>query len=222
MSELQPIRKSGEGFPTDEAFYLEHVSKRTLPEALTPLRHTLDWPVDMTSLRAHISCFFGQPNYSASKDKDPHFALDIQVPEGTCVATPETATFVYKDAQTYINRHRGLADVLLYSQESGLAYWLVHLDLDSLHPTIAQRHWFDRYSEERFQRGERIGQVGLFFKGEAGGLHPSVEIPPKVEETYERSYNHVHFEIHYQPDFHRLGTDINNSIDPLALLKRLY
>jgi hypothetical protein len=232
MNETQPVRRNGEGFQNDKALYLEHLGKANLPETLTHLRHTLDWPVDMINPLAHITCFFGQSDYSVSKNKTPHFALDIQVPLGTEVKTPETAIFVYKDSQSYINCQRALTDVLLYSSESGLAYWLVHLDANNLPSTIAQRHWFDRYSEEIFQRCERIGQVGLFFnqwaikesekKNKKGELHSDIEISSEVEAVYERSYNHLHFELHYQPNYHGLAVDVRNPINPLALLKRLY
>lgn len=118
----------------------------------------------MTNPDVHISCYFGQPNYSSPGYKEPHFAVDIQTPLGTPVTTPETVTLAFNDAQNSMNTKRGLTDVLLFSKESGLAYWIVHLDINNLPPEIAKRHWLDKDSNDLFQRGVPVGQVGGFFQ----------------------------------------------------------
>jgi hypothetical protein len=218
------------GFRGERKRYLDHLAAAAgnLPAGLAKYAHRIAWPLKMDNPLAHITCYFGEPGYSEPRNDPRHLAVDIQLPLGTPIVAPEKATVVMVDGANPINEHRGFSDLLLYSEKSGIAYWLAHLDTASLPAKIRRRHWFDKWSEVEVQRGKPVGFVGEFFSERVrrdygkSGLDRSVKVPEDVLSEYGRSYDHLHLEAHYCPDVHDLSYCYNNPVDPLLLFERLY
>jgi hypothetical protein len=146
------MRKSGEGFKNEQTFYeLSLANASALPRGAEQLRHTMRWPIDIGNLKVHITTYFDQPNYSDPSQGEHHKGIDIQVPEGFPIVTPEDAIVVKVDTEQ-MNKAREMADILLYSEESGLAYWLVHLDVHSVPIKLLERHWFDKWSDVKVKK----------------------------------------------------------------------
>lgn len=236
MSELQPLRNPNVGFRGEKAKYYKELTKNNLSEELESLKHSLEWPVNMGIPNIHITCYFGDLDYSYSRpdDRQLHYALDIQAPPGTVVTSPEDAIVVINISSTPINEQRGLADIILYSPDTKLAYVLAHLDSQTLSQRVADRHWFDRHSDVRVEQGEPLGTVGLFFtqeflqrqvgRGQSLGLNPGIRIPKGVNLVYGRSYDHLHFSAHHVRENHELSSifRLPTPVNPIHLLRRLY
>ena len=198
-----------------------------LPLEIEHLRHTLDWPVDMTDPRSHITCYYGtEQNYSDSEPSDyPHCAIDVQLPLESQVISPEDDLIVVINMSSdRINKARGLTDLLLYSKKNGIVYWFVHLDALSVPDNIKSRSWFDKWSDVKLKKGEKLGTVGKFFSGplKDNKLTPNIDVPEDVNRIYGRTYNHVHIETHFIPNINQLHVESNNPINPLLLFKKLY
>jgi hypothetical protein len=223
-----PIRKSGEGFQLEKTIYkAKLLAAASLPSDTEPLAHRIPWPVDMTNPLAHLTAYPDDPNYAQPSPNELHGGLDIQLPIGTPILAPEDATVVFVPEQNFNNKAHGMRDVLLYSENSGFAYWLVHLDASSLPERIAERRWFDRYSDVKVRAGEQIGTVGIFFNEYMRDHgHPElpsmVQVPDDVAEVYGRSYDHLHLEVHHEPNIHNLHYATRNPVNPLKILRRLY
>ncbi len=211
------IRRLGIGFKEEQSRYETQLTAAgQLPEEMKMLQHAISWPVDISNPLVHITAYFDQPNYSDPGYDGKHKGIDIQLPEGTPIVSPEEATVVIVRTDR-INTDREMADIMLYSEKSGLAYWLVHLDVHSLPKELLKRSYFDKWSETKVHEGEVLGKVGLFFndymkKRGKGGLMNSVVIPEDVLKNYGRSYNHLHFETHFQPDIYSLGIDVQKNL----------
>lgn len=228
------LRERASGFPGESSKYLSKVGQATLPSQLEGLKYAVSWPIDMASVPAHVTSYFGDLDYSFLKqaDRRPHFALDIQAPLGTPVFAPVNARIALVDAVSPMNETRNWTDILLQDEETGLAIWMVHLNTDSVPYLIARRAYRDYPEELRVQQGDKLGTVGLFFndwavrrqqeEGYAPLLNPEVVLNPEVEETYGRAYDHLHLEIHHVPDPSQLSLSTSNPVNPAALLQRLY
>jgi hypothetical protein len=142
---------------------------------------------------------------------------------GSKIYAPEdnmTVVFTNKEG---LNRGRQLADVMLYSEASGIVYWLCHLDSETLPEKLSNRTWFDKWSNVKLKKGELIGFVGDFFGHSIHhGLSSDVNIPDDVNAKYGRSYNHVHIETHHCPNIFQLSFQSMNPFNPLLLFRRLY
>lgn len=227
---VESIRPHDLGFPNEASRYLQKLSTAELPPELEHLRHTIPWPVDMSDPLAYITCYFGDKNYSDPAHEKPHNGIDIQLPKGTKIVSPEPTTLVNVElGWTESNERRQLTNVLLHG-DSGLAYKLAHLDTRSLpaHLTQPVLYNYDERSGIRFSERDVIGQVGIFFGREMRkhglkGLGPEVKVPDNVGRVYKRSYNHIHITIqHPQLRRHDYYTGKGRSVDPLPLLEKLY
>ena len=228
---LFPIREAILGFRNERERYLAGLTSADgLPRELQHLQHLLPWPVDMANPRAHITAYFNDLNYS---DSDPnkselHQAIDIQLPRETPIISPIDATVALVDSGFPFNSYRELADIYLYNESLGLTILLVHLDGHTLPEKIARRTYFDKWSEVKVGSGEQIGTVGTFFheklrkKSQKYELSPSIQVPEDVEAFFGRTYDHVHFEVHHQPNIYDLGANPHNPVDPIVLLQKLY
>ena len=214
------IRQAGEGFMDERDRYIRHVTQAiNLPVGVDVLRQRVGWPVAMEDGKAHITTYFGETNYSDPKSDDRHTGVDIQVPLETAIVAPEAARVVMVDGMQ-MNELRGMVDILLYSEESALAYWLAHIDNKSLPATIAKQTYFDKWSTVQVERGQILGKVGVFFA--ASELKDGIAVPEDVAAYYGRSYNHLHFEVHYQPNIFELSYGMKKQIDPLLIVRKLY
>jgi len=233
------LRFENEGFCNERERYLKSIREfAELPKELENLRHKIDWPVDMTDLHSHIACHFGdKQNYSEPRPShSPHDGIDVQLKAESRVIAPEDNLIVVMVDVGRPNFERGLADIILYSEESGIVYNFCHLDAKSLSEKLLERTYFDAYSKIRLNKGDEVGIVGKFFneytaeqRGKAGlgavaELDPAISVPPDVEKVFGRSYNHVHISTCYHPRsrvFWRVS-DLENYLNPLSLFKRLY
>lgn len=225
---IEPLRSENEGFPNEKEAYLQSLGGfGQLPQEIEHLRHRIDWPVDMQNPHSHITTHFGaEQNYSDPEpSQSPHYAVDVQLDLGSKITAPENNLIV---VMVSIER-RGLADIILYSKESGIVYRFCHLEASSLPENLLKRTNFDINSEVKLNKGDEIGMVGRFFNeytAEQGvaELDPTIIIPPSVEEVFGRSYNHIHISVHYYPNRHEFwqGLSLRNHINPLLLFKRLY
>lgn len=222
------------GFPREAEAYTTKINTAVLPAELQSLRHSLAWPIDMRDAPAQITCYFGDLSYSylAKDQRDPHFAIDIQAPLHTPVLAPTDARVAIVDATTPMNETRGWTDILLLDEEANLAYWLVHLDTNSIPYKLAREAYFGDGGDLRVKRGEMVGRVGLFFNdwtvkrqaeyGVPPFLHPDVQLDPEVEKVFRRQYDHLHMEIHRVPRSGELSFKTFDPLDPVTLLERLY
>lgn len=224
-----PIRNSGKGFRGEEARYKAKLSAVSpFPPGLVSLAHCITWPADMANPLAHLTAYPDDPNYSVPSPDEIHGGLDIQLPLGTPIVAPEDAIVTIVDQNGYGNKVHGFADIMLYSETSGIVYWLVHLDANSIPEHIKQRHYFDKWSSPlKVNAGDQLGTVGEFFNDgmRAEGkseLSEEVIVPEDVLGQYARTYNHLHLETHYEPAIEKLSFSTRNPVNPIRLFKRLY
>ncbi len=188
-----------------------------LASELERVAHDIRWPIDIDGQKLHLSCYFGEPNYSSSKDKDDHHeGLDIQVNAGTEVSAPENSRVIM--CQTF--DPRGLVGVYLWGQDTGILYVLDHLDSESLPQEIRAHHYFDRYSKLMAKEGEFVGRVANW----PLQLNGEVQIPADVETVHGRNYHHLHLETHNysngkEPGSGFLGEGVE--FNPLLVLRDL-
>lgn len=231
MRTPEAIRTADIGFVNEASRYTNALAHAELPAQLEPLKYAISWPVDMSNPLMHVSCYFGERNYSGKKDEKPHDGIDIQAPKGTEVVAPENLTLVSVLNDTFWDLDRGLVDVILHG-ESGLAYWLGHLDSSSI-PNMSRKqvklldYKFDPNSGIVFKQGEVVGKVGLWF-GKALALrghtelYDGKEIPEDIKASYGRSYNHIHITTQASQRTTVADTYLERAVDPISLLGKLY
>ncbi len=235
MLDTRPaVRERESGFTGEAERYMSKLGRASIPVELQNLKHSLSWPIDMKHRPARVACYFGDLGYSylKSEDRKPHFAIDIQAPLHTPVLAPADAKVAMVDVITPMNEARGWADILLLDESRRLAYWLVHLDVNSIPYKMARMGYFGDVDEINVRQGEQLGKVGLFFNdltvkmqrnlGLPPYLHPDVALPSEVEATFGRQYDHLHMEVHTLPESGRLTLGTFNPLDPVPLLERLY
>ncbi|MCJ7816540.1 MAG: M23 family metallopeptidase [Candidatus Aenigmarchaeota archaeon] len=196
--------------------YAERRKEGRLPRGLGKFKYSIPWPIDTETPNLHLSCYFGEVNYADPLDKtDRHNAIDIQVPYGTPVLSPEKSKVVFLD--TY-SGPKGLVDMLLWGIDSKIVYLLCHLDGDSVPYKVRKRRYSDRYTRSTVDSEEFIGKVGRWPKE----LTKEVKIPQDVERVYGREYHHLHFQTNYEPNEYGFGFDEEkNGFNPLLILKNL-
>ncbi len=197
-----------------------------LPDGLEGFIHTLPWPIDKTTANLHLSCYFGEANYSSPASfpfrPSRHRGVDMQVNAGISVLAPEKSRAVFFCCD---RRRENLANVILLGTYSEITYNFVHLDVGSIPKKIKERTNVDVLTDTIVDCGERIGAVGKW----PYELTRNVKIPEEVKKIYGASYNHLHFETHYYPctaDDHveglLMGWDISNKqFNPLLVLEDL-
>lgn len=222
------IRNPTIGFANDYPEYSSDIRENcALPKGLSHLQHSITWPVDMSDPLAHITTYFERENYSQPEPGDKHPGIDIQLPLGSKILSPDNATVVYVDSDSRTNKARELTNIMLYSEDNHIIYWLCHLNTKTIPEHILKRSYFDKWSDTKLKQGEFIGEVGVFFnqmmaEKHKTGLDSNIKIPEDVEKVYGRSYNHLHLETHYIPDIYKLYIESFQPVDPLKLLKKLY
>ena len=195
--------------------YEDRRKEGSLPDGLGKLKSSIPWPIDTDTSDIHLSCYFGEVNYSDPMDMTCiHKAVDIQVASGTPVVSPEKVKVLYFDTCDL----RGVVDVYLWGLDSHIVYLLCHLDKDSVPEHIRERSWFDRYTDTIVDRGDVIGEVGRW----PLELMNFVKIPADVKEVYGLNYHHLHLEMHYYPDEYDLDSArVKKEFNPLLLLEGL-
>lgn len=188
-----------------------------LASELEVVAHGVRWPIDIDGQKLHLSCYFGEPNYSSPKDKDDrHIGLDIQVNAGTEVVAPENSRVIM--CQTH--DPRGVVGVYLWGQDTGILYVLDHLNPDSLPGEIRAHHYFDRYSELMVNEGDFVGRVGNW----PLQLKEAVQIPEDVQKIHGRNYHHLHLETHNYSNGKQVGSGFLGEgveFNPLLILRDL-
>lgn len=198
--------------------YHKEKEKGKIPPDLKEFKHSLRWPLDLETQEIHLSCYFNEKNYSAPEDKDhEHKAVDIQVKAGTPIYVPETARVVYYSDFDL----RGLGDIILWGEKTGIVYVFAHLDKESIAPKIKECSFFDRYRELHVREGESIGCIGTWRRE----LQKSVQVPPDVVRRHKREYHHLHFATHdyshgRMPHSVFLEGEVN-AFNPLLVLRDL-
>ena len=235
-TDMDSLRTEADPFGLERVNYLDNVAKgkEDLPESLKTRMYSLLWPVNMVKPEAHISNFQGlvlKPA-SVSSYRD-HPGIDIQTFPGDKVFAAAEGVVVYvddfeKNGKISDRRAFGFVDVYIYSPDKQLLICYVHLDKKSVPEDILRHTYFDiLYSKVKVRAGEIIGAVKAWHTDPAFSDNAKEEIlPAKVKEYYERSYNHLHFEVLYVDDPDKLNSTFSfskfKSINPLLLLKPLY
>jgi chemotaxis methyl-accepting protein methylase len=221
-NEPEPIRSDDQGFTGERDSYLQNVSRGSLPLNLQNLSHAFPWPADMTDPRMHITTLYGGKNYSSpGGNEDRHLAIDIQMPSDTDIRAVEGGQVIYLEMPRNPERVGHLVDVFIYSSESHLLWIYVHMDLASLPAKIRKQTYWKSDSDVRVNPGEVIGRVGRWHSP----LKEGIAVPPAVAEIYGKKYDHLHLEVHYEPDQEfslSLDSAMKDYLNPLLLMKKLY
>ena len=229
---LGSIRREGTGFRNERAEYLARINQAEthfpLPDRLRPLRHRINWPINMADSRIHISNYFGDPvKIVGSKDAEknansivglPHWGIDIQAPIGTPISVPQDAIVSLVDMH---DANRGKADIFLWSREEQIMLHLAHLAAETIPDRFKGYTYMNAYDSSRtVKAGEVLGRIAKFSDY---GLLAQYSIDPDVESHYGRTYDHLHVSAYQANENDIFGQFfLKNKIDPLLLFKRLY
>lgn len=219
-----PLRDPTEGFK-EEASTAEHYMKLAeadpLPEALKPVKNSLEWPIDMSDPDLHICGYFGVRHLLMPEDPWLHFGIDVQAKPGTPVYAPKECVLqsLYLASDSDGRLHEGQAEIKLFSKELGIVVSLAHLDEKSIPKSILEDGKKFHSERGKISEGTLIGKVGKW----PDLIPKDIPIPADVEKRYGRKYDHLHIGVNYDESFLRGRVFKDGSpVNPLLLFRRLY
>jgi hypothetical protein len=203
--------------------YMEETEKGELPKGLEKFKHSRESLINPNTPNVKILFFYNSEFYCSITDSlERHVGVDIQLNEGTIVHMPEKAQVIHFKPDVYVSY---LARVLFYAPESRVAYIVGHLKKCSVPEKIAEKEKPDILSKTYVEKGEPIGEVGVW----PYELTRGSGMPDDVKSVCEGSCNHLHVQTHHYPrkwmfwlDYCRCREElVLNHFNPLLLFKRL-
>lgn len=195
--------------------YLKKTEEGKLPKVLERFRHTIPFPIGPRTPYIHLANFYGKNFYSKRHD-----GIDIQAKQRTPVISPEKSRAIYFEIS---DSHIGLASVLLYSDESHILYFFIHLQESSIPRKISEMEGLQIRSKVSVEQGEMIGRVGRWpFPN-----NYQDEISPDVIKKFGNSYHHLHIDTSYfgqsiPLDWRELWDGYTRSLfNPLLIFKKI-
>ncbi len=190
--------------------YEQHLEGK-LPEELERFRHSVDWPINPNDENFHLSYYFLETR--EGKKGGNHSGIDIKVPAQTPIYAPESGRIVSVRSD---GRDDFLGDIILYSDETRIAYSLAHVQFFDLPEKIRKCKPFDRDSPITVEKGEQIASVGYWpFENK------NYDFLPEDIKALKEYYCHLHFGTEFCPNISQLKEDMNSRFNPLLILKKL-
>lgn len=216
----------------NKAEYFRHMERGTLPQDLEEYRHTLSWPIDITTREFNIS-YYGEPRFDVNKfveDEDGNFPkrfitrseIDIYAPYGTEVKSVLSGNLIKVNKYS---QYDPLIDLYIYSEKLDLLFVYAHLDSESL-PNKFKNYINKKVSNEvKVTENIKIGEIGDFSENEAQRNIRKILIPESfvraeakrksIRSFHKKSRHHLHFEIH------RVGKNDKNEVSKILRFNRL-
>lgn len=186
--------------------FIPHEASSNNPKLLTDLKHYKDnllvgaenapktrhldgWPVVLHSPGTAVLGWYGEKNFLLPEADKPHEAIDIFCPEGTDVLAPAAGHVVYVDHATgwhNTQTETGHMVDLAFLTTTGIVYWLVHLDKDSLHSGVETMYGVNG-KPVFIEAGKVISKIARWPENMEDLKKRGVwdRVPPAVREEYQ-------------------------------------
>ncbi|MFH1065859.1 MAG: M23 family metallopeptidase [Nanoarchaeota archaeon] len=186
-----------------------------LPKELERLRHSIEWPINPNTADFHLAHYYKEKERTQEGlFVQYHGGIDIQTPAGTPVYAPENGRIIGLEQDEARDLH--LADLTLYSPDSGIGYMFAHVRFFELPEKIRNANPEDIYSGIPVEKGEQIAEVGYW----PWELSNYDFLPDEIRKQ-EGYFCHLHLETGFWPYNAEITRDVDERFNPLLILKKL-